>query len=63
MIFYCIRMLQLREWLIRQCSKQNCPFVRSSGPCLQNIIHDNVAVNGGGREFYTPWRDSGAENE
>ena len=30
----------------------------SSGSCLQNILHNNVAVNGGGREFGIRRRDT-----
>jgi len=51
MIVYCSRMLQLSYQSIRQYRKHNFPPMYSSGPCLQNILHNNVAVNGGGREF------------
>jgi len=37
--------------------------MRSSGPCLQNNLHNNVSVNGGEREFGISRRDTGAENE
>jgi hypothetical protein len=50
-IVYCIRILQLLSRSIRQYRKHNFPFMCSSGPCLQNILHKNVAVNGGVREF------------
>jgi hypothetical protein len=33
----------------------------SSGPCLQNIHHNNVAVNGGGGEFGIQRRDTRVE--
>jgi hypothetical protein len=33
----------------------------SSGPCLQNILHNNVAVNGGGRELGIQRRDTHVE--
>jgi len=52
------RMLQLSERSIRQYRKHNLPFMRSSGPCLQNSLHDNVAVdNGRGIEFATQRRE------
>jgi len=36
----------------------------SSGPCLQNPVHNNIAVvNGRGREFGTQRRDTGIEKE
>jgi len=61
-IFYCITMLQLSERSIRQYRKQNFPFMRSSGPCLQNSLHNNVAVvNGRAREFGTQRRYKGVE--
>jgi len=62
-IFHCIRMLQLSLQSIRQYPKHNFPFMRSSGPCLQNILHHNVAVNGGRREFVTPMKDTDVEKE
>jgi len=38
--------------------------MRSSGPCLQNNLHNNVAiVNGRGRELGTQCRDTGVEKE
>jgi len=37
--------------------------MRSSGPCLQNKLHHNVALNGGGREFGKHRRDTGIEKE
>jgi len=35
----------------------------SSGVCPQNILHNNIAVNGGGREFGTQRRETGVEKE
>jgi len=35
----------------------------SSGPYLQNNLHDNIAFTGGQREFGIPRRDPGAEKE
>jgi len=61
--FYCIRMLQLILLSIRQYRKHNFPFMRSSGLCLLNNLHNNVAVNRGGREFGTQRRDTGVEKE
>jgi len=38
--------------------------MRSSRPCLQNSLLNNVAVvNGGGREFGSQRRDTGIEKE
>ena len=37
--------------------------MHSSGLCLQNILHNSVAVTGGEREFGIHRRDTGAENE
>jgi len=48
---YCVRMWQLSQRSIRQYRRHTFPFMCSSGPCLQNILHNTVAVNGGGREF------------
>jgi len=57
-IVYCIRMLQLSSRSMRQYRKHNFPSMCSSGPCLQNILHNNVAVNGGGRECGIRRRDT-----
>jgi len=63
-IFNHLRMLQLSERSIWQYRKHNFPFMRSSGPCLQNSLHNNVAVvNGRGREFGTQRGDTGVEKE
>jgi len=63
-ILYCIRMLQLSQRSIRQYRKHNFPFLCSSGPCLQNSLHNNVAVvNRRGREFGTQKRYTGVEKE
>jgi len=63
MIFCCIRMWQPSYWSIRQCRKHNCPSIPSSGLYLQNILRNNVALNGAGREFGTQWRHTDVENE
>jgi len=57
-VVYCIRMLQLSFRLIRQYRKHNFPFMCSSGLCVQNILQNNVAVQGGGREFRIRRRDT-----
>ena len=63
-IFYCIMMLQLGSRLIRQYRKQKFPFMHSSGPCLQNPVHNNYAVvNGRARQYGTQRRDTGVEKE
>jgi len=63
-IFYCLRMLQLSYWSIRQDRKYNFPFLRLSGLCLQNYLDNNVAVvYVGGREFDTQMRYTGVEKE
>jgi len=37
--------------------------MRSSGPCLQNIFHNNDAVNGVESEFGIQRSDTGVEKE
>jgi len=46
-----------------QYCKHNFPVMRLSGLCLQNILPNDVAVNGGEREFRIHRRDSGVEKE
>jgi hypothetical protein len=42
----------------------NFPFMRSSGPCVQKSLHNNVAVlDGSGRECSSPGRDIRIEKE
>jgi len=60
---FCIRMLLLSLWSIRQNCRHNFSFTHSSGPCLQNILHYNVAVHGGEWQYGTQRRDTGIEGE
>jgi hypothetical protein len=46
-----IRMQQLSEQSLRQHPKHIFPFMSLSGWCLHTMLPNNVAVNGGEREF------------
>jgi len=62
-IFSCIRKIQIYWWIIRHYRRHNFLFMCSSGRCLQNDLHKNVAVTGGEREYSIQRRASGAANE
>jgi len=62
-IFYCIGMWQQIKVSIRHFHKHSFPVTYLSQLCLQNILHNNVAVNWGGREYGTQRSDTGIMRE